>query len=93
MIAAFYDQTHPQLSIERVVGSSRRPDPMAADQATLRTAYRVRQLSQQPSTDAQDRLTDNLQTFNGPLISSPLQTTAGVADVYITMLSFRYAFQ
>jgi hypothetical protein len=25
MIAAFYDQTHPQLSVERIVGFRKRP--------------------------------------------------------------------
>jgi hypothetical protein len=46
-----------------------------------------------PSTDAQGRLTYNLQTFNGNLLTSPLQTTAGISDVYVMMLSFRYTFQ
>jgi hypothetical protein len=46
-----------------------------------------------PSADAQGRLTYNLQTVNGNLITSPLQTSAGTSDVYVMMLSFRYTFQ
>ena len=34
-----------------------------------------------------------MQTLNGNLITTPLQTTAGTADVYVMMLSFRYTFQ
>jgi hypothetical protein len=53
-----------------------------------------------PSADAQGRLTYNLQTANGALITSPQQTSATISsisgqpsDVYIMMLSFRYTFQ
>jgi len=53
-----------------------------------------------PSADAQGRLTYNLQTANGNLITSPRQTSATISsisgqasDVYIMMLSFRYTFQ
>ena len=47
-----------------------------------------------PSADpATGRLTYNLQTLSGNLITTPLQTSAGVADVYTMMLSFRYTFQ
>jgi hypothetical protein len=53
-----------------------------------------------PSADATGRLTYNLQTLNGNLITNPLQTSANIAsipsqasDVYIMMLSFRYTFQ
>jgi hypothetical protein len=50
-----------------------------------------------PSADAQGRLTYNLQTLNGQLITSPLQTSAILqqfrSDVYVLMLSFRYTFQ
>ncbi|MBZ5557929.1 MAG: carboxypeptidase regulatory-like domain-containing protein, partial [Acidobacteriia bacterium] len=49
-----------------------------------------------PSADAQGRLTYNLQTVttaSGPsLISQTFQTTAGISDVYVMMLSFRYTF-
>jgi hypothetical protein len=49
------------------------------------------------SADAQGRLTYNLQTANGQLLTTPLQTTASVSqtngsDVYTLMLSFRYTF-
>ena len=46
-----------------------------------------------PTTDAAGRLTYNLQNVSGNLITAPLQTTAGIADVYVMMLSFRYTFQ
>jgi hypothetical protein len=53
-----------------------------------------------PSADANGRLTYNLQTLSGNLITNPLQTSANIAsipsqasDVYIMMLSFRYTFQ
>ena len=46
------------------------------------------------------KLTYNLQTLSGNLITNPLQTSATIAsisgqasDVYIMMLSFRYTFQ
>jgi hypothetical protein len=58
------------------------------------------QILTSPSADAQGRLTYNLQTANGALITTPLQTSATIAsiisqpsDVYIMMLSFRYTFQ
>ena len=51
------------------------------------------QILTNPSADATGKLTYNLQTANGTLITSPLQTTAGIADVYVMMLSFRYTFQ
>jgi len=47
--------------------------------------------------DAQGRALYRLATVNtasGPaLISKTFQTTAGVTDVYVMMLSFRYTFQ
>ena len=46
-----------------------------------------------PSADATGRLTYNLQTLSGNLITTPIQTSAGIADVYTMMLSFRYTFQ
>ena len=51
------------------------------------------QILTSPSADAQGRLTYNLQTLSGNLITSPLQTNAGINDVYVMMLSFRYTFQ
>jgi hypothetical protein len=50
------------------------------------------QILTSPSVDAQGRLTYNLQTLSGNLITSPLQTSAGINDVYVMMLSFRYGF-
>jgi carboxypeptidase family protein len=50
------------------------------------------QILTSPSTDSQGRLTYNLATFNGNLITTPLQTAAGISDVYVMMLSFRYTF-
>jgi hypothetical protein len=46
-----------------------------------------------PTADAQGRLTYNMQTASaGVLLTSPWQTNAGIADVYVMMLSFRYGF-
>jgi hypothetical protein len=50
------------------------------------------QILTSPSTDANGALTYNLQTFNGKLLTSPWQTTAGINDVYVAMISFRYMF-
>jgi hypothetical protein len=50
------------------------------------------QILTSPSVDAQGRLTYNLQTLSGNLITSPLQMSAGINDVYVMMLSFRYSF-
>jgi Carboxypeptidase regulatory-like domain len=46
-----------------------------------------------PQADAQGRLTYNLQNVSGNLITNARQTSAGLADVYVMMLSFRYTFQ
>ena len=45
-----------------------------------------------PQADATGKLSYNLQNASGNLITTPLQTTAGIADVYVMMLSFRYSF-
>ena len=50
------------------------------------------QILTSPSVDAQGRLTYNLQSLSGNLLTSPLQTAAGINDVYVMMLSFRYMF-
>ena len=50
------------------------------------------QILTSPQADAQGRLTYNLQTLNGNLLTTPLQTSAGISDVYVMMLSFRYTF-
>lgn len=46
-----------------------------------------------PQADAAGRLSYNLQNVSGVLITNPLQTSAGLSDVYTMMLSFRYTFQ
>jgi hypothetical protein len=46
-----------------------------------------------PSADANGALTYRLQLSNGNYITSSRQTSAGIADVYVAMLSFRYTFQ
>ena len=43
--------------------------------------------------DAAGKLSYRMQLLNNNLITSSLQTTAGIADVYVMMLSFRYTFQ
>ena len=45
------------------------------------------------AADATGKLSYRMQLLNNNLITSPLQTTAGIADVYVMMLSFRYTFQ
>ena len=45
-----------------------------------------------PTADAAGKLTYNLQNLSGNLLTSPLQTTAGINDVYVMMVSFRYTF-
>jgi hypothetical protein len=45
-----------------------------------------------PTADASGRLTYNLQNLAGNLITTPLQTNAGILDIYVMMLSFRYTF-
>jgi archaellum component FlaG (FlaF/FlaG flagellin family) len=51
------------------------------------------QILTSPSADATGRLSYQMQTLSGNLINTPLQTSAGIADVYVLMLSFRYTFQ
>ena len=52
------------------------------------------QILTSPSVEtATGKLIYNLAALNGNLITTPLQTTAGIADVYVMMLSFRYTFQ
>jgi hypothetical protein len=43
--------------------------------------------------DAQGNLTYRLAVVNNALVTKSLQTNAGIADVYVMMLSFRYTFQ
>jgi Carboxypeptidase regulatory-like domain len=50
------------------------------------------QILTSPTADAQGRLTYNMQSANGALLTTPWQTNAGISDVYVMMLSFRYQF-
>lgn len=56
---------------------------------------RQNQILTNPAADAQGRATYRLARLSsgGNLITSPLQTTAGISDVYVMMLSFRYTFR
>jgi hypothetical protein len=51
------------------------------------------QILTSPSADTQGRLSYTMQTLNGQLLTTPYQTNAGISDVYVMMLSFRYTFQ
>src|SRR5262249_27782843 len=51
------------------------------------------QILTSPSADANGRLTYNLQTLSGNLLTNSRQTSAALTDVYVMMLSFRYTFQ
>ena len=52
------------------------------------------QILTNPSADpTTGKLIYNLNNVSGNLITSPLQTSAGIADVYVMMLSFRYTFK
>ena len=51
------------------------------------------QILTSPTADSSGRLTYNLNNVGGNLITKPLQTSAGINDVYVMMLSFRYTFQ
>jgi hypothetical protein len=54
------------------------------------------QILTNPTTDAQGRLTYNLQNLSGNLLTSPFVTSANLNtfgnDVYVMMISFRYSF-
>jgi hypothetical protein len=51
------------------------------------------QILTSPLADAQGRLSYQMQTLNGQLLTTPYQYNAGISDVYVLMLSFRYTFQ
>ena len=46
-----------------------------------------------PLADSTGKLSYRMAVVNGALPTSPLQTSAGISDVYVMMLSFRYTFQ
>jgi hypothetical protein len=50
------------------------------------------QILTSPGADSQGRLTYTMQSASGNLLTSPWQTSAGISDVYVMMLSFRYTF-
>ena len=51
------------------------------------------QILTSPAVDAATgKLSYTMQVANGNLITSPWQTNAGISDVYVMMLSFRYQF-
>lgn len=50
------------------------------------------QILTSPQADANGALSYTLQTLSGNLISTPRQKNAGINDVYVMMLSFRYLF-
>jgi hypothetical protein len=62
-------------------------------QRYVNQAFSTVPLLTSPSADSSGRLTYNLNNLSGNLITTPLQTSAGIADVYVMMLSFRYTFQ
>ena len=43
--------------------------------------------------DAAGKASYRMAVVNGALPTTPYQTTAGISDVYVMMLSFRYTFQ
>ena len=51
------------------------------------------QILTSPQADAQGRLSYQMQVSGGSPLTTPLQTNAGINDVYVMMLSFRYTFQ
>lgn len=51
------------------------------------------QILTNPAADANGALTYRMQLLNGNPITKSYQTSAGIADVYVMMLSFRYSFQ
>jgi hypothetical protein len=53
---------------------------------------RQNQILTNAAADAAGRLNYRLAVVNGQLLTAPYQTNAGIADVYVMMLSFRYTF-
>lgn len=50
------------------------------------------QILTNPGVDANGALTYRMQLINGEPMTKSLQSTAGISDVYVAMLSFRYTF-
>ena len=57
-----------------------------------RPASRQQSDPDQPGADANGALTYHLQTLSGNPITTSYQSTAGLPDVYVMMLTFRYTF-
>ena len=53
---------------------------------------RQNQILTTAAVDTAGRLTYRMALQNNDLFTQPLQTNAGIADVYVMMLSFRYTF-
>jgi hypothetical protein len=53
---------------------------------------RQNQILTNAAVDAAGKLTYRMALQNGDLFTQPYQTNAGIADVYVMMLSFRYTF-
>jgi hypothetical protein len=53
---------------------------------------RQNQILTNAAVDAAGRLTYRMALQNNDLFTNPYQTNAGIADVYVMMLSFRYSF-
>jgi hypothetical protein len=53
---------------------------------------RQNQILTNAAVDAAGRLTYRMALQNNDLFTNPLQTNAGISDVYVMMLSFRYSF-
>jgi len=53
---------------------------------------RQNQILTNAAVDAAGKLTYRMALQNGALITTPYQTQAQIADVYVMMLSFRYTF-
>jgi len=56
------------------------------------TRIRQNQILTNAAVDAAGKLTYRMALSNGDLFTDPYQTNAGIADVYVMMLSFRYTF-
>jgi hypothetical protein len=53
---------------------------------------RQNQILTNAAVDAAGKLTYRMALQNGDLFTTPYQTNAGISDVYVMMLSFRYTF-
>jgi hypothetical protein len=63
-----------------------------ASQRLVNQSFSSAQILTNPAADANGALTYRMQLLNANPITSSYQTNAGIADVYVMMLSFRYLF-